>query len=347
MRARAESWRSVKLALAALAVAALSGGAWAQERTITWAYFAGGVSSPGAVIGSDKTLEAQIPARLKFVQINSGVAALAAMRAGSFDVVEGVGNPPVVSSLAARTPLTVVFAESFDGAALYVNGEVLHQVSDLAGQKIGDLVGSSEDYELQGYLEKNGLKGRVQVVPFASDAAAAAAFLAGNLNAVYVDFGAGVPLAAKPGTKIWTDAAKIAEMGFPSMNVLVVSRDLAAKDKALVQKIVCAVAAASDDMVGADRTKYFTASAPLLGVPVDVAIKGSSDWPELTLKQQAEWMGAPGSKIADSKIVQEAYVKSGKFLKDSGKVMSVPSTAEIAAAVDPSFVHAALDGACR
>jgi hypothetical protein len=82
-------------------------------------------------------------------------------------------------------------------------------------------------------------------------------------------------------------------------------------------------------------------------VPPDVAIKGSSDWPELTLKQQAEWLGEPGSNVADSKIVQEAFLKSAQFLLQSGRIISVPSTAKIAAAVDPSFVDAALNGACK
>jgi taurine transport system substrate-binding protein len=317
------------------------------EPTISWGYFQGGVSSPGAIIGTQSSLQQIIPAHIKFVQINSGVAALAAMRAGSFDVVEGVGNPPVVSSLAARTPLMVVFAESYDGAGLYVNTRVIHQIRDLAGQRIGDLVGSSEDYELKGYLRRNDLVDKVKVIPFASDSAAAAAYLAGNLNAVYVDFGAGVPLMREPQTRILTDAAKIAEMGYPSLNVLVVSRKLATDNKPLVQKMVCAASRASDDMVGPDRAKYFSASAPLLGEPADVAVKGSEMWPELTLKQQNEWFGEPGSDVAQSKMVQEAYVKSARFLIESGTVMTAPSTKEIAAAVDPEFVYAAASGACK
>lgn len=51
-------------------------------------------------------------------------------------------------------------------------------------------------------------------------------------------------------------------------------------------------------MVGLDRAKYFAASAPLLGEPADVAVKGSEMWPELTLKQQTEWFGEPGSGSA-------------------------------------------------
>ncbi len=317
----------------------------ASEPTITWGYFQGQVAGPGAIIGALNSLLARIPAHIKFVPINSGVAALAAMRAGSFQVVEGVGNPPVVGALAARTPLVVVFAESYDGAGLYVNTSVIHTTSELAGQSIGDLVGSSEDYELKGYLQAQGLTDKVHVVPFASDAAAAAAYLAGKLNAVYVDFGAGVPLAAKPQTKIWTDAAKIAELGYPSLNVLVVSRTFATRNRALTQKIICAVSAASDDMVGPQKAHYFAVAAPLLGEPPDVAVKGSAIWPELTLKQQLEWFGKPGTNASQSKIVQEAYLKSARFLESSGTVMSVPSTAQIAAAIDRSFVDAALNGA--
>jgi ABC-type nitrate/sulfonate/bicarbonate transport system substrate-binding protein len=172
MRRHVKSKMRTTAALIALAVTGFcvaGASAFAQQPTqeprLTWGYFQGGVTSPGAVIASNATLASEIPA---------------AMRAGSFDVVEGVGNPPVVSALAARTPLVVIFAESYDGAGLYVNTKVLHQVGDLAGQKIGDLVGSSEDYELQGYLQKNGLGDKAQVVPFASDAAAAAAYLAGT-----------------------------------------------------------------------------------------------------------------------------------------------------------------------
>ncbi len=349
---RSQFFLTLPLASLVLAGTSLSSSdASAQQKTsepaIAWGYFQGEVSSPGAVIASQSKLEASIPAHLRFVPISSGVAGLAAMRAGSFQVVEGVGNPPVVSALAARTPLVVVFAESYDGAGLYVSTKVLHKTADLAGQRIGDLVGSSEDYELQGYLRENGLLDKVHVVPFASDAAAAAAYLSGNLNAVYVDFGAGVPLMSRPETKLWTDAAKIAQAGYPSMNVLVVSRHLATTNKPLVQKIVCAVSEASDDMVGPERVKYFAASAPFLGEPPDVAVKGSEMWPELTLQQQEQWFGKPGTNVAQSKIVQQAYLKSAQFLLNNGTVTSVPSAAEIAAAVDPSFVRAALNGACK
>ena len=141
--------------------------------------------------------------------------------------------------------------------------------------------------------------------------------------------------------------ADIAQLGYPSMNVLVVSRKLVTRDRPLVQRIVCAVAAASDDMMGSDRAKYFASSAAVLGVPADVAIKGSEQWPELALKDQAEWFGAPGTKVVDSRIVQEAYVRSAVFLKNAGNVMSAPSAADIAAAVDPSFVRAAGNGACK
>ncbi len=350
MRSRVRnSLVSAMVALGAFGIASLgaAAGAAAPEPTITWGYFQGMVSSPGALIGTQASMAKMIPARVRFIPINSGVAALAAMRAGSFDVVEGVGNPPVVSALAARTPLVVVFAESYDGAGLYVNSNVIHTPAGLAGQNIGDLVGSSEDYELKGYLRKMGLIDKVHVVPFASDSAAAAAFLAGKLNAAYLDYGSGVPVMAKPGTKVWTTAAKIAELGYPSLNVLVVSRKLATKEKVLTQSIVCAVSAASDAMVGPERAKYFAAAAPLLGEPPAMAVKGSEMWPELTLKQQTEWFGAPGASVAGTKMVQEAYLKSADFLLKSGAVMKVPSTREIAAAVDPSFVDAALKGACK
>ena len=53
--------------------------------------------------------------------------------------------------------------------------------SQLAGKSVGVLVGSSEDYELQGWLGLQHLTSSVKVVGFASEQAAAAAYLGGSV----------------------------------------------------------------------------------------------------------------------------------------------------------------------
>jgi hypothetical protein len=49
----------------------------------------------------------------------------------------------------------------------------------------GVLVGSSEDYELLGYLALEHLTGKVKVVPFADENTAGAAAVSGAINAAY------------------------------------------------------------------------------------------------------------------------------------------------------------------
>jgi NitT/TauT family transport system substrate-binding protein len=323
-----------------------AGAGESAEPTVIWGYFQGQVASPGSVIGTQPSLKSSIPAHLNFVPINSGVVGLAGMHSGSYQVVEGVGNPPVVGALASGTKLKIVFAESYDGAGLYVNSSVISSPSQLAGQNIGDLGGSSENFELEGYLTSLGLANKVTVTPFSSDAAAAAAFAAGKLNAVYVDFGAGASISGLPNVKIITTAAKIALLGFPSINALTMETSFVNSHKNLVQKIVCAVSKASSDMTGANRTRYFAKAAKLLGEPEADAITGSKEWPELTLQDQVQWFGKPGTPVLSSKIFKVVYQRSAKFLLKEGVVTEVPSNAQIAAAIDPSFVDAALSGAC-
>ena len=66
-------------------------------------------------------------------------------------------------------------------------GARLGDVAGPAGRKsVGVLVGSSEDYELLGYLALQHLTGKVKAVPFPDENAAGAAALSGAVDAAYV-----------------------------------------------------------------------------------------------------------------------------------------------------------------
>ena len=59
--------------------------------------------------------------------------------------------------------------------------------SQLVGKSVGVLVGSSEDYELLGWLGLEHLTSKVKVVSFASEQAAGAAALSGgSVDSAYV-----------------------------------------------------------------------------------------------------------------------------------------------------------------
>ena len=336
------------LTLAAIAVIAISiwtltqGSSGTAIPGFTIAYGQGTVANSDSIIASEPALAKTIPAHLNFVPFDAGVTAIAEMRSGSLQAISGVGNPPVVGAIGTRTGVDVVIAQSFDADALIVPTSI-HAPAQLAGKSVGVLVGSSEDYELRGWLALEHLTSSVKVVGFASEQAAAAAYLGGSVTAAYVQAGPEAQLTAKGGHPL-IDAEQIAKLGIPGLNVVAVADSLVKSDPALVQKYVCAEVQATRQFTGPQAARYLTQSAKVQGVPGNLIVQATRAYPFIPLSQQLYWLGsAPGD--ASSPIVK-AYVQTGQFLVGQGRLPSAPSAAVIAAHVDPAFVKKALAGDC-
>src|ERR1017187_2707280 len=160
------------LAVAAIVVIAVivwavtrGGGSGAALPGFTIAYRQGTGAKSGSIIDNDAALAKTIPAPLHFVPFDAGVTAIAEMRSGSLQAISGVGNPPVVGAIGTGTGVDVVLAQSFDADALIVPASVT-SAQQLAGKTVGVLVGSSEDYELRGWLALEGLTKSVKVAGF-------------------------------------------------------------------------------------------------------------------------------------------------------------------------------------
>ncbi len=316
-----------------------------SKPTITIGYFSGGVGAPETIIGSDPKLASTVKANLHFTPITAGLAALSEMRSGAFDMVSEVGNPPVVSAVAGGTSLRVIWVQSFDGAALMVHSGITSP-SQLAGKTIADLEGSSEDFELRGYLQENGLTSKTTVLGFPSDAAAGAAWLSGKVPAAYVTIDVADQLMSHGG-HMMTTAAKIATAGYPSLNVLVASNSLIAKDPAAVQSYVCAELQATNILTtgsAATRAKFIGAAAKLQGVPVAEAVSATEQWPNIPVAQEKSWLvPAAGQTISP---VTKAYELTASFLKTQGTLASPPSDATLSGLTDSTFALNALAGKC-
>ncbi len=308
----------------------------------TIAYGQGTVANSDSIIDSDATLAKTIPAQLHFVPFDAGVTAIAEMRSGSLQAISGVGNPPVVGAIGTKTAVTVVIAQSFDADALIVPASV-SSAAGLAGKSVGVLVGSSEDYELRGWLALQHLTSSVKVVGFASEQAAAAAYLGGSVAAAYVQAGPEAQLVAKGGHPL-IDAEQIAKLGIPGLNVVAVSQNLVRSNPALVQKYVCAEVQATRLFTGPQSARYLTQSAKVQGVPGNLIVSATKNYPFIPLSQQLHWLGSTAGDTG-SPIVK-AYVQTGKFLVGQGRLPSAPSASVVATHVDPTFVKKALAGDC-
>lgn len=324
---------SVGLALA-------GGGGSASGFTITTSQ--GAVANSDSIIESNSALAKTIPAKLKFIPFEAGVTAVAEMRSGTVQSISGVGNPPAVEAIGDKTPITVVLAQSFDSDELLVPSSVTSP-AQLAGKSIGVLVGSSEDYELHGWLALEHLTGKVKLVELGSEQAVGAAYVAHAVDAAYVQGGYATQVESKGGHPI-TDAEKIAKLGVPGIDSVAVSSDLVKNNPNLVQKYVCAEVTATKDLTGPKASTYLAQSAGVQGVPASQIIPATKAYPFIPLNQQLQWLGSSAND--PSAPIVKAYQQTGQFLVQQGRLQSAPSASAIASHIDPTFVKKALSGGC-
>lgn len=307
-------------------------------------YFQSATLGPEVLIAGNQTLASKIDGTFKLTPIDSGVAGLAELRGGAFPFVSGVGNPPVVGSIAQGTKLKVIYAEYFDAAQVIVGPDITSN-DQLAGKTIGDLQGSSEDFEIRGWLSKQGLTDKVKVVGFPSEAAVAAAFKAHRIDAGYVEIAQALDLTKNAHGREVVTAEEIAKLGFPSLNVLAVTDDYAASHPQIVQQVVCQTMHAEALAAGPDADTYIKAAAGTVGATPDDAVAATKVIPWVSAKDELSWFEGADGDIKNGQMAK-AYALTAQFLKDQGRVTSVPSADQIASALDDSYVEQALKDGC-
>jgi NitT/TauT family transport system substrate-binding protein len=307
-------------------------------------YFQSATLGPEVLIAGNQSLASKIDGTLKLTPIDSGVAGLAELRGGAFPFVSGVGNPPVVGAIASGTKLKVIYGEYFDAAQLIVGPDITSN-DQLAGTTIGDLQGSSEDFEIRGWLSKQGLTDKVKVVGFPSEAAVAAAFKAHRIDAGYVEIAQALDLKSNAQGREVVTAEEIAKLGFPSLNVLAVTDDYAADHPDVVQQVVCQTMHAQTLAAGPDADTYIKAAAGTVGATPDDAVAATEVIPWVTGKDELSWFQGASGDVKDGQMAK-AYALTAQFLKDQGRVTTVPTADQIAGALDDSYVKQAIKDGC-
>ncbi|MBS0519406.1 MAG: ABC transporter substrate-binding protein [Proteobacteria bacterium] len=315
----------------------------AQAETINVSTWAHGAPLQEAVIATQPDLLKKIPGEVKWLPITSGPAALAGMKGGAYNIVNGVGNPPVTTAIANGVNLKVVWAQFYDNAGLVLDSSLSPE--QMAGKTFGTLQGSSEDFAFNGWLESKGLTGKVKLVGLERQAMVAAfktKAISGGLNSE-----PGVSQMLADGGKLVATTREMGALGYPALDVVVVDGDFAKKRPDVVQAYVCAQYAAYKLMTGPNKEEVFRKAAAFVGADPDQAVKVGTSWPiwkpedELT----ARGLGAPG-KIADGEVAN-AYFRTGAWLKKSGRLESPPSMETIVAHIDQTYAQKALSGGCN
>jgi ABC-type nitrate/sulfonate/bicarbonate transport system substrate-binding protein len=326
------------------AFAALAGvAASADAQTINISTWAHGAPLQESVIATQPDLLKLIPGEIKWLPISSGPAALAGMKGGAYNIVNGVGNPPVTTAIAKGINLKVVWAQFYDNAGLVVDGSLTP--ATMEGKTFGTLQGASEDFAFNGWLAAKGLAGKVKLVGLERQAMVAAfktKAIAGGMNS---QPGMGEMIDA--GGKLVATVSEMAALGYPALDVVVADSDFAASHPEVVQGYVCAMYKAYGMMTGPDKDAVLRKAAGFVGADPDKAVKVGTTWPiwkpedELT----ARGLGAPGA-VAEGQVAQ-AYLRTGEWLKKAGKLDNPPSLQTIVDHIDLRFAQKALSGGCK
>ncbi|MWA01770.1 ABC transporter substrate-binding protein [Actinomadura sp. LD22] len=340
-----EPRRPVRL-VAAGAALALAAGCGTSARGATGSvkigYFQGAVAGPEAIVVADKGMSAKVPGKIELRPIDSGVAGMAQLRAGAFPFVAGVGNPPFTGAFTSGTDVTAVYVEGIDASGLAVHDSI-RGPGDL--RKVGVLVGSTLDFQLRGWLKSQGRTGAVQVAGFASEAAEAAAWKAGKIDAVYISQSFLLEL-QKHGARVLVRSTDIAKLGYAAVNMLAVSTPYARQHRDVVQALVCQMSKAEALVKGPQADRYITPAAKFVGVTPADAIAATRTYPYIPAAEEGAWLKGPDGTAATGKLAQN-FKLTAEFLVTQGRAKSVPDQAAIARHIDPSFWDKAQSGGCK
>ncbi|MQY04672.1 ABC transporter substrate-binding protein [Actinomadura macrotermitis] len=335
-------FRVAGAAVLGLALAGCGASATGATGGVKIGYFQGAVAGPEAVVAANPELAAKVPGKIELRPIDSGVAGMAQLRAGAFPFVSGVGNPPLVGAFSNGTDVKAVFVESIDASGLAVNDKI-KAPGDLT--KVGVLVGSTLDFQLRGWLASQRLTGKVQIASFASEAAEAAAWKAGKIDAVYISRSFLLEL-QKHKARVLVASADVAKLGYAAVNLLAVTSAYAKQHPDVVQGLVCQISKAQTLVKGPDVGKYVTPASRFLGVKPEDAITATKSYPYVPAEEEGAWLKGADGKASSGRLAQN-FKLTGEFLVAQGRAKSVPTAEQIAAHIDPSFWDKAQAGGCK
>lgn len=267
---------------------------------------------------------------MKAIDVESGPIALPLLSTGELAGIADVSENPIVIAYSRDIPVKIVWTSNKTPLAL-VAKQGISDAESLRGKKVAAAGGSVLQYQLERYLDANGMK--LSDVDFVDllPPDMVGAFKNGAIDAGYSWPPASTAMVGQGGAEI--DKTQ-------STNLTIFSEEFVKENPATVQAFVCGMAAVHDDFVQKPDEVY-SALGKRLNLSGDEV---RPLLPEETIVQPADMLGedllAPGGRIA------QQITDVGKWLLDSKQVEKAPSLEEVNAMIDTSYVEGVNDGKC-
>jgi taurine ABC transporter substrate-binding protein len=323
--------RSILIAASGLLVAA-SVAAVAKE-TVKVGYFPN--PNPEKIAIAKKWFERDMGTDVKWVPLQSGGPAMAALASKALDIVSAIGNPAIATSAAHGIAFKVIWVNENSAEALVAKPEI-KMVSDLAGKNVGTPFGSTSQFTLMGALALNNVDSSKVKIYDMEPPDIVAAWKRGDLQGAYV----WQPFLGQmigDGGHVLVTSSEMATKGYPVFDAVIVRDDFAQAHHSVVQGFVNAEA----EGVRFYRTHPKEAYAVIgktVGISTEEAEKESKSYVFPSAEEQASpmWLGKPGDCKS---VVADGLRTTAKWLVSTKAITSAPNS--YCKWVDPSYAAAA------
>jgi len=274
---------------------------------------------------------------VKWVKFGSGGDVNRAFTANQLDF-GGVGNPPASIGITRDLPYEGIFVLNMLGPveALAVRqSKNIKSIKDLAGKTVAAPFGSTTHYLLLTAFNEAGLNPADVKLLDLNPSDAAAAWLRGDIDAAYI-WEPNLDKLVQSGGAILVNSGDLAQRGYPTWDISVVTKDFSAKHPDYVTKFVKSECQAIDYWISKPEESA-QIIARELSLPVEDArrmIKGTHMVP---CADQVK-PGYLGSSTQKGKFV-DTLVSTATFLKEQKRLPAIKERKAYESFINPSYIE--------
>lgn len=263
---------------------------------------------------------------VNFVFFDSGTSANVAFASGDLDFAT-MGYTNGIVALDKDLDVELIWIHEIIGkneALVVQENSGINKISDLKGNKIATPFSSTSHYSLLKALETEGLHSTDVKLLDMNTEDIMASWLRKDLDAAYT-WEPTLSVMEETG-KILVDSSEMADKGYMTANIELVSKNFSEKYPDLVTGYLSALSKAVD-LYNTNKEEAIKKASDHLGISVDVARKQmeGSKWLTVSEELSYEYLGTeekPGK-------FKDVFIDTAKFLLDENKISSLPSEEKV------------------
>lgn len=245
-----------------------------------------------------------------------------------------LGSCPAALAIAQGAEVEYIWTHEVLGSveSLVVKGDI-NNAQDLIGKTIATPFASTAHFSLLKYLQINDIKSDQVTILDMQPAEIYTAWQSNQIDGAYIWQ---PTLAQLTDQKVLVTSGDLANQGYMTANVELVTKAFAKKHPELVEKYISALNK-SVELYKNDQDKAVSAVAKYLELEKDDALfqMSGSIWLDAQEQIDSKYMGTT-SKKGD---LVDNLVDIAKYLKDQGSITTVPKKSVFEAAVNPSYAQ--------